>query len=165
MTPERARSFYARNWPARIWIVVFPALCVALMAVALGPPPELAGFKGDAKGYLLLLGLALLIGLCAAALLGPFLLGPLYHYRAERNGYPFHPDDRVELLVGANRGRVVRVVEVWDWRGDLRVDLGESARPGANTLFQFTQVVRVAEDAPPAVEQPELPAPPRISGK
>lgn len=66
------------------------------------------------------------------------------------------PGDRVELLVGANRGRVVRVVEVWDWRGDLRVDLGEFAKPRARTLFGFAQVIKRSDAEPPAAEDAPL---------
>ena len=83
--------------------------------------------------------------MCVAALLGPFILGPIYHYRGVLNGYPFQPGDRVQILVGANRDRIVQVVEVWDWRGDLRVNLGEFATPRARTFFQFTQVIKVTD--------------------
>ena len=150
MAATRVHYFYAQNWPARIWIVAVPSLCVLLMAGALGSPPEIAGFQPEAKSYLFLLGIALLLGICVAALLGPFILGPLYHYRAELNGYPFQPGDRVEILVGANCGRVVRVVEEWAFRGgELRVDLGEFAHPKARTSFHFTEVIRVDDAEPP----------------
>ena len=151
MKPTRVHYFYAQNWPAWIWIVIIPTLCVVLMARALGPPPEIAGFQAEAKNYLFLLGSALLLGICVAALLGPFILGPLSHYRAELNGYPFQPGDWVEILVGANCGHVVQVIEVRDWRGDLRVDLGEFARPKARTFFQFTQVVKATDAKLPVV--------------
>jgi hypothetical protein len=156
MKPTRVHYFYAQNWPGWIWIVVFPVLSVALMAIGLGRPPEMVGLDADAKAYLVLLGIALVLGICVAALLGPFILGPLYHYRAEVNGYPYRPDDRVEILVGANRGRVVRVVEVWDWRGDLRVDLGEFAGSRARTFFGFAQVMKVSDAEPPvAADAPQ----------
>jgi hypothetical protein len=132
--PTRAQRFFARNWLPWIWIVSFLALAVLLMASALGPVPELAGFGPDAKAYLLLIGIALLLGYCVAALLGPFVLGPIYHWRAEVNGAPFQPGDRVEILVGANSGRVARGAEVWDWRGSLRVDFTEPS-PADKTHF------------------------------
>ena len=122
MKPTRAQYFFARNWPARILVVIVPLLFAYLMARGLGPVPRLAGLGPEARSYLLLLGIALLLGLCVVALLAPFVLGPIYHYRAELNGAPFQAGDRVEILVGANRGQVARVVEVWDWRGNLRVE-------------------------------------------
>ena len=132
------------------------------MASALGTPPDLSTLGAEAKSYLFLLGITWLLGLCVAGLVGWFILGTLYHYRAEFNGYPFRPGDHVEILVGANRGRVVQVVEVWDWRGNLRVDLGEFARPGARTYFHFAQVIR-ADDAEPHVRAARRKASARIS--
>jgi hypothetical protein len=154
--PTRAHYFYAQNWLARLWIVIIPALFVVLMAGALGPPPEISGLNADAKAYLFLLGISLLFGICVAALLGPFILGPLYHHRAELNGYPYRPGDFVEILVGPSRGRVARVVEVWDWRGNLRIDLGEVARPKSKTLFTFTEVIKRSDAEPPvAADAPQ----------
>ena len=148
MKPTRSHYFYAQNWPAWIWFTVVPLLPALLVAIALGTPPDFAAPGSEAKSYYTLIGITWLLGLCVAGLVGWFVLGTLYQARAEINGYPFHAGDRVEILVGANRGRVVRVVEVWDWRGNLRVDLGEFARPGARVHFHFAQVIR-ADDAGP----------------
>lgn len=142
--------FYAQNWPAWIWFTVVPLLCVLLMASALGTPPDISALGAEAKSYLLLLGITWLLGYCAAGLVGWFILGPIYHYRAELNGAPFQTGDRVQILVGQNRGRVVRVAEVRDWRGDLRVDLGELANRKGKTMFHFAQVIKV-DDAEPSV--------------
>ena len=80
---------------------------------------------------------------------GPFILGPIYHYRAEQNGAPFHTGDRVEILVGANRGQVAQVAEVWEWRGDLRVDWGPSVARKGRTIFGLAQIIKVCDDEPP----------------
>lgn len=148
--PTRAQRFFAGNWLPRIWMAAFPALAALLMAGALGPAPELAGFGRDARAYLLLIGIALALGICVAALLGPFVLGPIYHWRAEVNGAPFQPGDRVEILVGANRGRVARVAEVWDWRGSLQVEFTEPVPRRDKTSFALTEVLKIgaAESAP-----------------
>jgi hypothetical protein len=146
--PARAHRFFARNWLQWIWMLAFPALAALLMASALAPVPELAGFGPDAKAYLLLIGIALALGLCFAALLGPFVLGPIYHWRAEVNGAPFQPGDRVEILVGANRGRVARVAEVWDWRGSLRVEFAEPVFRKERSIFALTQVLKVGRTDP-----------------
>ena len=130
-------------------MMVIPSLFVAFMAWALGPAPEIAGFEPEAKSYLFLLGIALLLGFCVVALTGPFILGPIYHYRAEQNGAPFHTGDRVEILVGANRGQVAQVAEVWEWRGDLRVDWGPSVARKGRTIFGLAQIIKVCDDEPP----------------
>jgi hypothetical protein len=157
--PTRAHRFFAGNWLPRIWMAAFPALAALLMASALGPAPELAGFGRDARAYLLLIGIALALGLCVAALLGPFVLGPIYHWRAEVNGAPFHPGDRVEILVGANRGQVARVAEVWDWRGSLRVEFPGATGRGERSIVNLTQVIKV-DDArtSPNAGTPDPPA-------
>ena len=148
--PTRAHRFFAQNWLPRIWMAAFPALAALLMASALGPAPELAGFGRDAQAYLLLIGIALALGFCVAALLGPFVLGPIYHWRAEVNGAPFQPGDRVEILVGANRGRVARVAEVWDGRASLQVEFTEPVPRNDKSIFDLTQVLKVASADPPA---------------
>jgi len=150
MKPTRAHYFFAQNWPVKIGIVLVPSLFVVLMARALDPAPEIAGFDAEARSYLFLLGIALLLGFCVVALMGPFILGPIYHYRAELNGAPFQTGDRVEVLVGANRGRVARVAEVWESRSDLRVDWNSSVARKGRTIFHFAQVIKVA-DAEPSV--------------
>jgi hypothetical protein len=158
--PTRLHYFYAQNWPAWIWFTAIPLLAVLLMAKALGTTPDLSALEVEAKSYLFLLGITWLLGFCVAGLVGWFILGPLYHYRAELNGYPFRPGDRVEILVRANRGRIVLVAEVRDWRGDLRVILPESASRKGKTMFHFAQVIKVndaepsvAADRPQAAEQ------------
>jgi transcription elongation factor len=85
---------------------------------------------------------------------GTFVLGPIYFHRAQLNGAPFQPGDVVEILVGPNRGRVVRVLESWDWRGMVKVDLGAPAtskRRGifrCRYIFEETQLLKVADGEP-----------------
>jgi hypothetical protein len=142
MKPTRLHYFYAHNWPARIWFGLFTFGPVLLMAGALGtPPPDLLGLGADAKRYLFLLGITWLLGFFGGGLLGWFILGPLYHYRAELNGYPFQTGERVQILVGAKRGRVARITEVREVRGEVCVELPESG--GHNYAFAFTEVIRV----------------------
>jgi hypothetical protein len=134
--------FFARNWPARLFAVAVPSLFVVMMAKLLGPAPEIVPFEAEAKSYLFLLGMALLLGLCVVALAGPFILGPIYHHRAELNGAPFLPGDHVTILVGPNEGQVAHVAEVWEWRGDLRIKWEPSAPRKGKTIFQFVEVIK-----------------------
>jgi hypothetical protein len=149
MKPTRLHYFYAYNWPKWLWITLVPLACVALMAGALGPPPALLPPGAEGKGYLLLLGLAWLLGFTGGLLPGWFILGPIYFHRAQLNGAPFHPGDEVEILVGRCRGRVVRVLDAENWQGSVRVDLGEAERGRRSRLwtgdiFQPTQLLKVA---------------------
>ncbi len=57
------------------------------------------------------------------------------------------------MKLGKDRGRVARVAERRDWRGDLRVDLGESAPPKARTLFRFAQVIKTGDAEPPVSDE------------
>lgn len=143
--PTRLHYFFAQGWPATILLVVVLSIFVSLAVLALGPAPQLVGFGAEARSYLFLLGIALLIGLCVSALLGPFILGPIYDRRAALNGAPFHIGDRVEVLVGRNRGSVARVSEVWESRGSLRVEWDNSVARQGRTTFGFAQVIKVSE--------------------
>lgn len=144
MKPNRLHYFYAYKGPVWICIIVVPMLFVALMAGALGSPTSLTPGEAHPKGYLLLLGLAWLLGWASCALVGPFVLGPIYFHRAQLNGAPFQAGDPVEILVGPNRGRVVRVVEPLNGRGMVKVDFGE--QPGLKReWFEETQLLKSQE--------------------
>ena len=151
MKPTRLHYFYAQKWPIWIWIICAPLLCVALMASALSPPASFSPTEPETRSYLFLLAIAALLGWAAGALVGKFVLGPIYFHRAQLNGAPFQPGDRVEILVGPNRGRIVQVLESWHWRGTAKVDLGEGAAPirkntfSSKDIFEETQLLKVAD--------------------
>jgi hypothetical protein len=132
-------------------MLVVPLLCVAIMASTLGSPPALSPLDSDAKSYLLLLGLAWFLGWAICSLAGPFILGPIYLHRAKLNGAPFAVGDMVEILVGPNRGRVLRVLEPLDGRGLVKVDLGEHASRkgksifGTGNFFEEAQLIKVID--------------------
>ncbi len=83
----------------------------------------------------MLLGLAWLLGMAGGSLAGPFILGPIYFHRAKLNGAPFQEGDLVEILVGPNRGRAVRVRESLDGRGTVKVDFGEQASSNRRSIY------------------------------
>lgn len=148
MKPTRLHYFYAYKLPVWIWIIVVPQLCVVLMAKGLGPPPALCPPGTEAGSYLMLLGLAWLLGWAGSALVGPFVLGPIYFHRARLNGAPFQVGDPVRILVGPCRGRVVRVLASVDGRGMVTVYLGETVggkRKRRRDTFEETQLLRVIE--------------------
>jgi len=143
MKPTRLHYFYAQNWPAWIWFTVVPLIPVLVAARALGTPADLSTFGPESRSYLFLLGISWLLGYLVGGLVGWFILGPLYHYRAEINGYPFRSGDRVEILVGARRGCVLRVAEVREERGEVRIEPPESAGRKEKTVFHFAQIIKV----------------------
>ena len=149
MNPTRLHYFYARKWPIWLAIIIVPLLCLVFMTRVLGPAPALLPLNAASGNYLFLLGLAWFLGWALCALVGPFIFGPIYSYRARLNGAPFLPGDQAEILVGPHRGRIVQVLEALDGRGKIRVDLGEktsSKRKGmflAGDFFEETQLLRV----------------------
>ena len=83
----------------------------------------------------LLLGflLALVAGSCLAGIFWP-LLRPFFKARDIKNGAPFHVGDRVRILAGRHKDRVVRVYS--DWRDDsVRVELGEKEKEKFTDIF------------------------------
>ncbi len=136
------------------------------MASALGPPSSLSPLGSDGKSYLFLLGLAWLLGCAGGSLVGTFILGPIQFHRAQLNGAPYQPGDLVEILVGPNRGRIVRVQESLDGRGTVKVDLGEQTSPIGKSIFwsgeyfEETQLLKVGDaEQPLAGDAPQAARP------
>lgn len=57
-------------------------------------------------------------------------------------GWPFQEGDEVVLLAGKNRGRMAQVYEVWESRGQVRVELGKQARRKCTDVFCAVLVTR-----------------------
>ena len=98
--------FFARDWPLKIWLTVFPLLCGAAVVRACEPTPTLLR---EWRAILWLVGavlLALPIGWFSAILVGVLVLGPLYYDRGLKNGAPFCPGDRVRILIGPRCDRI-----------------------------------------------------------
>ena len=81
------------------------------------------------------------------------MLGPLHFHRSQLNGAPYRPGDAVLVLVGRNRGRVARVVEVNEERDFVRVEWDDPATAAAT--YRHLQLLRAA----PAPTSPAAPAP------
>ena len=141
MKPTRAHYFYANNWPQRIWLVAWPLAAAGLMILVLGPAPDMSTpLSRDARGYLKLLGLAAAIAFLLGGLIGVFVLGPMYWHRAQLNGVPFAPGDRVEILAGRDRGRIATVAEYNDYRMYVKLEDGR--------MLDVRKVMRVATSPP-----------------
>jgi len=141
MQPQKIHYFFAENWPLKIWISLI-TLFTAVAAVAACD----AHFSilRDWRIILWLTAvfiLALPVGYFTAILLAWFVLGPIYYGRALKNGAPFHPNDKVLILVGPYRGYISRVYK--SWQGDsVRVELGQKAKDDFKDIFGPTQILK-----------------------
>lgn len=119
---------------------VIAGLCVAVAACR----PSAAMFHD--WSYLLLFIVSIVIAPVLFFILslpcGFIVLVPLFRLGAKLNGAPFHAGDRVRILVGAHRDRIVQIYEVWEERGQVRVELDEQSRQKVKDVFSFTQVCR-----------------------
>ena len=157
MPPARitwVQRFYAYRGPFWLWMTLMAILGLLLVSLFIPAPPDLFDSSPEARDYFILLLLMGLIGLAGCALVGPFILGPLYYSRARLNGAPFAVGDTVQILRGRQRGRKFRVVEVRDWRNTLRVDLGGKPRETWRDYFSqeyygYLDVLKVSEEAAP----------------
>lgn len=57
-------------------------------------------------------------------------------------GWPFSEGDEVVILAGKNRGRVAKVYEVWEPRGQVRLELGDAAKKSVTDVYCAVAVTR-----------------------
>jgi len=57
-------------------------------------------------------------------------------------GAPFHVGDHVWILVGKHKGTLTRVYEVWDERGQIRVELGADDKTAVTDVFCVVEICR-----------------------
>src|SRR5207253_4613352 len=86
---------------------------------------------------ILLCSITVFLGMLRAT---SFVPNRINDWGAKLNGAPFHVGDRVCILVGPHRGRVVQVYSVE--RRQIRVQLGEQAKKDSTDAFLFTKVCR-----------------------
>jgi hypothetical protein len=141
MSPTVVQRLFAHDWPMRITLVAGAIGMMAWTAPVVFPALR-SSFLGMVW-FLCLMIVAGLLGLIVAGILGGmFFLGPLYHWRAAKNGAPYQVGDTVLILAGAHRDRVARVYEVWSERGQVRVELGEEERRAVTDVFSYVAVCR-----------------------
>jgi hypothetical protein len=133
---------FAKDWPLKVYFAVVAILGVWVAVVTCHP--SVAMFRDWL--YLLLF----IVSIVVAPVLFCFLslpcacmvLGPLYYFRARLNGAPFRVGDRVRILVGPHRDRIVQVYDVWGERRQVRVDLDAQTEKDVTDVFSFTQICR-----------------------
>jgi hypothetical protein len=152
MKPTRAQYFFAKSWPLQIlFLLPFVGAPLFFAYVAAGLLAQVYQPLSDIWNLLqlvffvmvaLLLGvlLALVAGSCLAGIFWP-LLRPFYEARAIKNGAPFRVGDRVQILVGRHKGRVVTVYSAWK-DDSVRVELGENEKEKFDDIFGSLQLLR-----------------------
>ena len=86
------------------------------------------------------------------AILGTFagiaIFATLASLREWLNGAPFHRGDRVQILAGKHKGKVVRVYDEWPERKQVRVDLGDQAKRDVEDVFSEVELCRESRTEP-----------------
>lgn len=94
----------------------------------------------------------ILLAMIPAAALGyvvgsAFIWNILAQIAARIQGWPFAEGDEVVILSGPNKDRVARIYEVWEPRGQVRLDLGEEARIAVKDVYCAVAVTRSGNTA------------------
>lgn len=61
---------------------------------------------------------------------------------ARIQGWPFTEGDEVVILAGKDRGRVTKIYEVWEPRGQVRLELGDHAKESFEDVYCAVAVTR-----------------------
>ena len=61
---------------------------------------------------------------------------------ARIQGWPFEKGDEVVILTGQNRGRVTKIYEVWEPRGQVRLELGGEAKESFADVYCAVAITR-----------------------
>jgi hypothetical protein len=61
---------------------------------------------------------------------------------ARAQGWPFQIGDEDRILSGKRINTITRIYEIWDERGQVRLDLGEEAKNAAEDVFWAVAVCR-----------------------
>ena len=141
MTPTVTQRLFAQDWLMRLTLLVGAVGMIAWTAPVLFP-----ALRSSILGmvwFACLMIVAAILGVLGAGIFGGmFILGPLYRWRATKNGAPYRVGDEVLILAGAHRDRVARVYEVWSERGQVRVELSEEERRKVTDVFSYVAVCR-----------------------
>ena len=136
------RYAFARDWPFKGYLTAWAILGVVM--VVLECPPSREMFSDWIYSALFIVSLLLapvLFAFCSLPV-AFIVLGPLYYFGDRLAGAPFRVGDRVRILVGPHRDRVVEVHDVWESRRKVRVWLDGAAEKEVRDVFSFTQLCR-----------------------
>lgn len=114
-------------------------VAIILMFLVLQEEDILVADLGTWVWILITSVLAGLIGLILGCI---FIWGVLARFAARIQGWPFKVGDEVVILTGRHKNTVTRIYEIWDERGQVRVDLGEELKISVKDVFCGVEVCR-----------------------
>ena len=130
--------FFAENWLEKIWFTAFVGVSVVLHGLMYFPAfaidHSIVSYGLFVIVLILIGGIAYLVSL----IVGCMILPPVFRWRENVNGSPFHIGDQVEILKGSRRGEVVEVYDVWSPRFEARLSLGDKASEDFTDVYSFT---------------------------
>ena len=142
MPPSRLQYFFAQPWLSNTWLVTVPTICVVLAVRASGASFASLTDWSSALWLVAIIALALPAGYLLALVSGCLIFPPLFRRCGLRNGAPFHNGDRVRILVGQHRDKIVHVCEVRESWNQVRVELSEQDQKNVTDVFSDYEVCR-----------------------
>lgn len=129
MQPPRIKSLLAQTW---IWLlIVYPIVCgISFTVGSLGYPDR---------------GKIFFITAVAAFIIIPITLrifASIQNAIVKSNGEPFEIGDNILILKGSHKGKQADVYELWQERGQIRVNLGDEAANDFSDVFSSIEVMR-----------------------
>lgn len=144
------QKFFAENYPLKLWLRTGVMGGIFWAVKECEPSLEMLGSIGGVLGFLVAIPLGALIGFFVSSFFASiaFPLRVIYDIQERCNGKPFAVGDRVRILTGKHREKLVTVYEIWKERSQLRVELGLQEAEAFEDVFSFVEVCREANTAP-----------------
>ena len=92
--------------------------------------------------WLWILIAAILAGLIGLIIGVTVIWGNLSRIAARIQGWPFKVGDEVVILTGIHKHKVGKIYEIWEERGQVRLDLGEDLKKAVKDVFCTVEVCR-----------------------
>lgn len=142
--PSRLQYFIASRWPMILCLAGFPVAFATFIASSYIQTFDASSGVLWGLKLVYLVVLALLLGFFSAVVFVAFFLSVVFYHCGLWNGGPFRVGDRVRILSGRFRDRVVRVVGECQF-DTLRVDLGSEPCAANEDVFVPARLFREPE--------------------
>src|SRR3954454_13548994 len=107
------QTFFAREWPAKIWLSTGPAI-VLIQAARVADIHSWTSSNWKPELVMAICTLLLLpVGYLCSAVCAFIVLIPLNRMRCRLNGGPFSPGDSVRIIVGEHYDKIGQVKCYW----------------------------------------------------
>jgi hypothetical protein len=133
---------FARNWPLKGYFGAWGIAGIVMVVSVCEPNRELFRDWVFCVFFIVSLLVAPVFFAYSSVIFAAFVMLPLYYLGRRLAGAPFHVGDRVRILVGPHRDRVVEIYDVWESRCEVRVSLDAESKKDVRDVFEFTQVFR-----------------------